>query len=260
MLKKNGLRLANKLLFGAGLVVFAAAPVFASVTLGGTRVILGEQDREASIPVKNAGRAPYVIQAWVDAGEGKTKTPFVVTPPLSRLDPGMENILRIMRISNNLPTDRESVFWLNVKEIPEKAKEDNVLQIAMRTRIKLFYRPSDLEGKPAESRHKLKWAVIPGKNNANSVLKIENPTPYHVTFTSLKINQGQQEINAQMVPPKGESIYSLNAVQIQKSIDVRFTTINDYGGETLEERATVPVAVNPIVLPIEPVTTLTVKQ
>ncbi|AZC22615.1 fimbrial biogenesis chaperone [Pseudomonas sessilinigenes] len=260
MLNKNGLRLANKLLLGASLVVCAAAPVFASVTLGGTRVILGEQDREASIPVKNAGRAPYVIQAWVDAGEGKTKTPFVVTPPLSRLDPGMENILRIMRISNNLPTDRESVFWLNVKEIPEKAKEDNVLQIAMRTRIKLFYRPSALEGKPAESRHQLKWAVIPGNSSTGSVLKIENPTPYYITFTSFKINQGQQEINAQMVPPKGESVYSLSSVNIQKDIDVRFTTINDYGGETPEERATVPVAVHPIVLPLEPVKTLTVKQ
>lgn len=260
MLNKNGLRLANNLLLGASLIVCAVTPTFASVTLGGTRVILGEQDREASIPLKNVGHAPYVIQAWIDAGEGKTKTPFVVTPPLSRLDPGMENILRIMRISNNLPTDRESVLWLNVKEIPEKAKEDNVLQIAMRTRIKLFYRPSALEGKPTESRHQLKWAVLPSKNNHDSVLKIENPTPYHVTFTSLKINQGQQEINADMVPPKGESVYSLNATSLQKSVDVRFTTLNDYGGETPEERVTVPVATHPIAIPVEPVATLTVKQ
>ncbi len=260
MLKMNGFRLANKLLLGASLIVGAAAPTFASVTLGGTRAILGEQDREASIPVKNAGHAPYVIQAWIDAGEGKTKTPFVVTPPLSRLDPGMENILRIMRISNNLPTDRESVFWLNVKEIPEKSREDNVLQIAMRTRIKLFYRPSALQGKSTESRHQLKWAVLPGQNNQNSVLKIENPTPYHVTFTSLKINQGQQEINADMVPPMGQLVYSLTSAKIQNSIEVRFTTLNDYGGETPEERATFPVAANPIAIPIEPVATLTVKQ
>ena len=73
--------------------------------------------------MKNEGKAPYVVQAWLDAGEGKNKTPFLTTPPLSRLDPGMENILRIMRVSSNeLPADRESVFWLNVKEIPRRPK------------------------------------------------------------------------------------------------------------------------------------------
>ena len=41
---------------------------------GGTRVILNEKDREASISMKNEGKAPYVVQAWLDAGEGKNKT------------------------------------------------------------------------------------------------------------------------------------------------------------------------------------------
>ena len=50
--------------------------------------------------MKNEGKAPYVVQAWLDAGEGKNKTPFLITPPLSRLDPGMENLLRIMRVSS----------------------------------------------------------------------------------------------------------------------------------------------------------------
>lgn len=114
----------------------------AGVLLGGTRLIVHEKKRESSISIKNAGAAPYVVQAWIDAGEGENKTPFIVTPPLSRLDPGMENSLRVMRGPSRLPSGQESVFWLNVKEIPEKSSEENVLQMAVRSRIKVFYRPA----------------------------------------------------------------------------------------------------------------------
>ncbi|MDQ0045245.1 fimbrial biogenesis chaperone [Variovorax boronicumulans] len=223
----------------------------AGVMLGGTRVILGERDREASIPVKNTGTSPYVVQAWIDAGEGKNKTPLLVTPPLSRLDPGMENILRIMRVQGELPADRESVFWLNVKEIPEKSKEENVLQIAVRSRIKLFYRPTKLVGKSEESRAQLKWAVSAGTEGQGAVLKVGNPTAYHVTFTALNINSGQQLINADMVPPFGEMTYPLTAVKAPQAIQVNFTTLNDYGGETPEERVQVPAGAEPVAVKAE---------
>ncbi|QNK69828.1 molecular chaperone [Variovorax sp. PAMC26660] len=226
-------------------------PAGAGVMLGGTRVILGEKDREASIPVKNTGTSPYVVQTWIDAGEGKNKTPLLVTPPLSRLDPGMENILRIMRVAGDLPADRESVFWLNVKEIPEKAKDENVLQIAVRSRIKLFYRPSKLVGKPEESRAQLTWAVSAGAQGQGAVLKVGNPTAYNVTFTALNINSGQQLINADMVPPFGEMSYPLTAVKAPQAVQVNFTTLNDYGGETPEEFVKVPEAAAPVAVKAE---------
>lgn len=171
-------------------------PAYAGITLSGTRVILGEKDREASIPVKNTSTSPYVVQTWIDAGEGNNKTPLLVTPPLSRLDPGRENILRIMRVAGDLPADRESVFWLNVKEIPERSKDENVLQIAVRSRIKLFYRPTRLAGKQEDSRAQLQWVVSPESEGRGAVLRVANPSAYHVTFTALNINDGQQTINA----------------------------------------------------------------
>lgn len=226
-------------------------PAGAGVMLGGTRVILGEKDREASISVKNTGTSPYVVQAWIDAGEGKNKTPLLVTPPLSRLDPGMENILRILRVGGELPADRESVFWLNVKEIPERSAEENVLQIAVRSRIKLFYRPAKLAGKPEESRAQLTWAVGPDAQGQGAVLKVGNPTAYHVTFTALNVNAGQQQINADMVPPFGEMAYPLTAVKAPQAVQVNFTTLNDYGAETPEERVQVPVGDTPVAVKAE---------
>ncbi|MGJ7509675.1 fimbrial biogenesis chaperone [Variovorax sp. GT1P44] len=236
---------------GLLLLVGLQWPAGAGVMLAGTRVILGEKDREASIPLKNTGTAPYVVQAWIDAGEGMNKTPLFVTPPLSRLDPGMENILRIMRAGGSLPTDRESVFWLNVKEIPEKSREENVLQIAVRTRIKIFYRPSDLSGQPGEARAKLKWAVSANGSRHGAVLKVANTSAYHVTFTALKVNDGKQEINAAMVPPYGDVTYPLSAIETPQAIQVSYTTINDYGGETPEERVQVPVGTEPVAVKAE---------
>lgn len=68
----------------------------------------------------------------------------MVTPPLFRLGAGQENNLRILRTGGNLPEDRESLYWMNIKSIPSTTeKQDNVntLQIAVKTRIKLIYRP-----------------------------------------------------------------------------------------------------------------------
>ncbi|KPU92556.1 molecular chaperone GroES [Variovorax paradoxus] len=238
---------------GAALVLGFSFQADAAVALSGTRVVLGEKEREASIPMRNTGGATYVIQAWVDAGEGRNNVPLLVTPPLSRLDPGKENILRIMRMPGELPGDRESVFWLNVKEIPEKAQEENVLQIAVRTRIKLFYRPAALVGQPLEARRQLQWGVGPGLQGQGAVLKIRNPTVYHVTFTGLNVNAGQQKISAAMVEPFGDLSFPLDALKSPQPVEVRFTTLNDYGSETPEERVRVPVGTEPVAVTPEPV-------
>ena len=243
----------NCLRWAIGVVVMLSLQCTAMATgvlLGGTRVIFGEKNREGSISIKNTGVTPYVVQAWPDAGEGQNKTPFVVTPPLSRLDAGRENILRIMRVPTALPADRESVFWLNVKEIPEKSSEDNVLQVAVRTRIKLFYRPTGLPGKAAEAKDKLQWAVG-ASDQGGAVLKVANPTPFHISLTTLNINGGQQVIDADMVAPFGELVYSLTAVQSPQEIQVIFSTINDYGGVTASERVRVPVADKPVAVKAE---------
>ncbi|HGB6406542.1 TPA: molecular chaperone, partial [Salmonella enterica subsp. enterica serovar Oranienburg] len=93
----------------------------------------------------------YLIQSWVDGGQKSDRSPFIVTPPLFRINPGEENILRIVRTGGFLPENRESVFWLNVKSIPamdSRAPDENRLQLVVKSRLKLFYRPSGLKGDP----------------------------------------------------------------------------------------------------------------
>ncbi len=54
------------------------------------------------------------------------RSQFVITPPLFSMQ-GKKNTLRIINATNHqLPGDRESLFWVNVKAIPpwKKTREE----------------------------------------------------------------------------------------------------------------------------------------
>ncbi|MBZ4261768.1 fimbria/pilus periplasmic chaperone, partial [Mycobacterium tuberculosis] len=85
------------------------------------------------------------------------RVPVIVTPPLLRLDPQQHHGLRINSIGAPLPRDRESVFWLNVTSIaPTPQGEVNKLQVNIKSKFKIFYRPNDLAGDPAKAWQQLK--------------------------------------------------------------------------------------------------------
>ncbi|WP_256587174.1 molecular chaperone [Pseudomonas sp. Irchel s3a12] len=198
----------------------------AGVVVGATRVIYDGKKKEASISVANADKStPFLIQSWFEVDEGvhQETLPFIITPPLFRLDVGRENILRIVRVGNQLPKDREAVYWLNIKSIPATEESTlNKLQISVKTRIKLFYRPVGLPGNANEA-HKL---LVFSKNNGRLIAT--NPTPYHISF--FKINIGSEEIkDVGMVEPFSTREW---AIPDGSAGDISWQSINDYGGIT----------------------------
>lgn len=203
----------------------------AGVIVGGTRVVYDGGKREASLSVKNPDKVPYLIQAWTDAdgvtgeNKGAQKPPFVVTPPLFRLDAGNENMLRIIRTGGSLPEDRESIYWMNVKSIPASARGDkNVLQISVKTRIKLFYRPDSLKA-PVQDDYK---AV--SFRRAGNQIQVINPTPYYLSFFSMKVGSAPVTTTNVMVPPKGSANYPVPAGA--SGGQVTWQVINDFGGNS----------------------------
>ncbi|WP_336768278.1 molecular chaperone [Pantoea endophytica] len=200
----------------------------ASITVGGTRLIYNASENEASLPVSNTqDGVPYLIQSWVELSENSEgQVPFIVTPPLFRLDAGHENTLRIIYTGEKkLPENRESVFWLNVKSIPSMTRSDeNRLLIAVKTRMKLFYRPALLASKLAgEAWEKLKFEP------RGEHLLIINPTPFYVSLYSLKV--GDKSI---CQPPMISPFSSETVAGIGKQ--VTWKAINDFGGVTTEKR------------------------
>lgn len=227
----------------ARLLIFCAAWGFffplintaaAAVMVGGTRVVFEEAKQQASVSIKNDDKTPYVVQAWIDAGEGNNQTPLFVTPPLSRLDPGKENILRILRAGDGIRPDQESVYWLNVKEIPPKTSAENTLQIAMRTRIKLFYRPSGLPGQADRAPSQLRWSFVPGTQGGRMALRIDNPSSYHVTIATLNIVSGadREDYKPDMIAPSQSLSVPLKFAVRNGTTRVTYTTINDFGAMT----------------------------
>ncbi|HFK4134315.1 TPA: molecular chaperone [Klebsiella oxytoca] len=202
----------------------------AGVIIGGTRVIYNGDKKETSISVKNPDKSSYLIQSWSDSGEkNNDKSPFMVTPPLFRLGPGQENTLRIIRTGGNLPEDRESLYWMNIKSIPSTEKQDNVnsLQIAIKTRIKLIYRPLALIKMPEDIAEKLTW-----QRNGNTLI-VSNPTAYYMNFSTIKMGNTSVK-NAAWVAPKSSVSFAIPA---GASGDVVWTLITDYGSVGKEHRA-----------------------
>nr|WP_306823085.1 molecular chaperone [Pseudomonas fluorescens] len=206
------------------------------MTVSTTRIVHASDSRSSSVIVANPSDRVFAVQAWVNTEQDDTVTPvpMIAAPALFRLEAGKEQTVQINRLPNDLPQDRESLFYFNLQEIPQLEETGaNILNIALRTRIKLFYRPSQLKTRPQDHLGQLVWSVktIDGK----SYLTVDNPSPYHFTFSQLEVksaaNSEKVPANA-MVPPMGQQRYALSKTAPGRNLQVSFTTINDYGAST----------------------------
>lgn len=126
---------------------FSTFNTCADIVISGTRVIYPQSAKDVTVKMENRGTKPLLVQSWLDDGRDtvnpqELKLPFIVTPPVSRIDPSKGQTVRITWTQQPLAQDRESLFWFNVLEVPPKAKDgdsQNVLQLAFRTRIKMFF-------------------------------------------------------------------------------------------------------------------------
>lgn len=211
-------------------------PAEASVVIAGTRVIFNANERETTVKLSNEGKLPALTQVWLDKGDPKAapseiSVPFTVTPPVSRIDPGKGQTLRIFYTGESLPTDKESVFWLNVLEVPpESSAEANKLQLAFRSRIKLFYRPAGLAGTAQEAPAKVAWRLLPGGKQ----VQVHNPTSYFVSFAAFEVLGGGKTAkfdDGGMVGPGDTRVFSLDsATSPAPDLKVRYHAISDFGG------------------------------
>ncbi|WP_025128990.1 molecular chaperone [Pseudomonas sp. PH1b] len=205
----------------------------AGIQLGGTRIVYPAADREASILVRNLGSADIMIQSWIeaDARDQDADVPFAITPALARMGGNKQQMLRIFYHGKGLAEDRESVFWLNVQEIPQQAKEENSLQVAIRQRIKVFYRPAAVTATLEESASQLHWRLV--TRDGAVQLEVQNPSALNISLGTLTLSSGQQSYNVQeqMIAPKSTAymkVRSLGAMP-KGQAQLHWESINDYG-------------------------------
>lgn len=202
--------------------------VSAGIVIGGTRFVYGEKQHSLNVSIRNKSDNVFLIQARTETGGdwGGSKvpinkeSPFIVTPPLFALKPDGENTMRVIKTSGELPKTKESLFTLDIASIPSGKVEPNSVQIAVRTKLKLFYRPANLKGNPQFAYTQLKW------HREGDELFIKNESPYYVTLFQLSVN-GVPIENAGMVPPQDTRI--VNWCSGRDACQLRWQTINDYG-------------------------------
>lgn len=215
----------------------------ASVIIVGTRVIYPAQQKSINIQLSNNEAEPSLIQSWIDTGDSESapdsvKVPFIINPPVFRIEPKSGQTLRITYTQEKLPNNKESLFYLNVLDIPAKPKFDkdtksennNYLQLAIRSRIKFFFRPSNLKLSPLDAYKKVTWSLE--QDSSQTFIKAENNTPYFITYNNIVITLKEKRYSVEspgMVAPFTSIKFPLKNMLFNAD-KVTWTVINDYGG------------------------------
>ncbi|HIE1061107.1 TPA: fimbria/pilus periplasmic chaperone [Serratia marcescens] len=208
-----------------------ASSAQAAIALDRTRVVFDGSQKSVSLNISNQNKQlPYLAQGWLEDEQGnKIQSPLTVLPPVQRIEPGKPSQVKIQALpaAKLLKQDRETVYYFNLREIPPKSSKPNTLQIALQTRIKLFYRPAaiamDKNAAPPQEQLTL--------TKQGDKYIVNNPTPYYVTIVdagSKKDGPGVKGFEPLMVAPKSTLPLTVSAGAVGGSPVL--TYVNDYGG------------------------------
>ncbi|WP_395755665.1 fimbria/pilus periplasmic chaperone [Edwardsiella ictaluri] len=212
------------------LCAIAAWPACATIVIYGTRVIYPAQRQEITVQLANRGDKRSLIQAWIDDGDPnvppeEVKASFLLTPPIATVTAGNGQQLRIRVLPNTLPQDRESLFYLNVIDIPpdNPARSGNLLKLAMQNRIKLFYRPQGIAALDEKTVGQLS-----ARRDVQGVT-LNNRSPNHITITAIGTGEREQLLKATlMLAPFSQRHIAVSALPGSIST-LSLSYLNDYG-------------------------------
>lgn len=228
------------------LAVLPSFAAHASIVIHGTRLIYPMDAKDVPVRLEHKGRTPSLVQVWLDDGDktatpATAKAPFSITPPVFRLEPHKQRVVRVHHTGAEPADEHERMYWLNVLEVPaqtEGSAERNVMRLSFRTRIRVFLRPAGLPFESGAAPAKLQWRLV--EADGQRALEVTNPTPYHISLRQAALVHGGQrhekaasdDVNAGIVMPGGARkrfvLPDLDARPIGPA-EVEFTVVNDFG-------------------------------
>ena len=213
-------------------ILFFTSCAQAAIARDRTRLVYKGGEKSISVTLKNDSQTlPYLAQTWVENEKGeKITSPLAVLPPVQRIEAKTEGQVKVQGMPDisTLAQDKETLFYFNVREIPPKSDKPNSLQIALQTRIKLFYRPAAL-AKKVDPEHPWQHQVTLSRQGEHYLVK--NPTSYYVIISSASTQKGGQPITGfePLVMPPATSQEMKGRASDLGSAPV-LTYVNDYGG------------------------------
>ncbi|MBJ2219890.1 fimbria/pilus periplasmic chaperone [Pseudomonas sp. MF7453] len=226
----------------------------AGVIIHGTRVIYPAERQEVIVRLENKGTRPALVQTWLDDGDrystaATAKAPLSASPPIFRIEPHQQQALRLRYSGEPLPADRESLFWLNVLEVPPsaaKGEDNNQIELAFRTRLRVLVRPQALPYPVASAASRLQWKLV--AHERGYALQATNPTPYHVSLASVELLSAakrfakapNQSANDSLLLPAGDvKRFALPLLRECPPAPTRveFTSVSDFGARVRHSAA-----------------------
>ncbi|ASN15645.1 fimbrial assembly chaperone [Pantoea ananatis] len=201
----------------------------AAVNIDKTRIVFNAGDTAQSVNLINKAESPAIVQIWTDEGDihlspDKSKTPVMAMPPIFNMQPGEVRSVKLMLTTRSaLAPDKETLYWLNLYQIPAIKKSDGQnprkLILPLRLRLKVFVRPTGLRAPQPEDAKKLNF-ILKGQE-----LKITNPTPWYMSLNAKVDNAVLRDI---MVQPHSYVLLSPSTSLNPGSI-VSYEVINQNG-------------------------------
>lgn len=220
-----------RILFSSLFTCAYATSSIAGITIDGTRIIFPSNAKSVNVQLRNTFDTPALAQIWIDNGDANVipkanEIPFVITPSLTRIERKKGQIIRIIpTTTSTLPQDRESLFWFNLHDIPPDSvqhKAENKLKFTIRSRLKLFYRPDNLEIRPVKAYQSLSFS------RTGRGIDIKNPSPYFIVMTELNASKNKLLQNSVVIKPfdHAEITPKKGRLNITK---LDYTVLNDFG-------------------------------
>ncbi|ENC3163668.1 fimbria/pilus periplasmic chaperone [Escherichia albertii] len=209
-------------------------PAHAGIVIYGTRIIYPAENKEVMVQLMNQGNRSSLVQAWIDDGDTslppeKIQVRFMLTPPVAKVGANSGQQIKIRIMPNRLPTNKESIFYLNILDVPPNSPEDegkNALKFAMQNRIKLFYRPVGVASVNKETFKKLRV------NNSSNGLIIKNGSANWVIISDVKANSVKVNYETIMIAPQESQRVD---VKNHNANSWQLTIIDDHGNYISEK-------------------------
>ncbi|MBI6531105.1 molecular chaperone [Proteus vulgaris] len=171
-------------------ILLITFPIYSqsSIEINKDKFIFIESKNQEIIEINNKTDNDYFIQSWITYynRENSTELPFMVTPPLFKIERNESYSLKIFKTNEIKEKDRETLYRINIKRIPilsDTAHNRNMLHVSINSVYNLIYRPKSIEKGATNAYEKIEFL-----KNKNNEFIINNPTPYFITLSSIYFN------------------------------------------------------------------------
>ena len=206
-------------------VAFLPSVVWAvgGLSVSSSRIIIDGGRTSSSIVLSNASSIPYLTRVLIEDESGNKEEQLIAVPPVAYSPPGRQIRFQVVVLApEKLPVDRESVFYFHSHSVPGNQNSNNALNVALDNRLKVFYRPSGIEGNMVAAIEGLRWTLKGG------VLQATNPSKFNVSLIGVGIDQSYKQLDHCVIAPEQSVRFRLKK-QYPNKVTVRWAAMDDYG-------------------------------